>query len=213
MNCISQMISRSVFIIFIGLCIVNANDSVRKKMKINLADVNYAPQFKTDSLAYCKGKAIFVSSIESLDEEDYGSDDGRVKYNVDDLEDYFENWVKAAFEHAGLLMQEPPSYWQRAFSPTINVSVNQAQSSAPKGMFDFRINIPKYSENSAEMIIEGYIEGRIVLKETVRVTFPSPSLNADKAALIANASSNLDILAMKVLSNEKFKEALENTNQ
>lgn len=209
-------------VLFIGLlltvmvanCIVNADESGRKKMKIDLTDIVYTPEFNSGDCAYCKGKSLCISSIESLeDEESYYSADKKVKYKVDNLEDYMENWVKAAFEHAGLLIQEKPSYWQRAFQPGINVSVNQPYNGGiPSGMLDFRIEVPKYSESSATVTIEGYIDGRIEFRETIPVVFPAVPVDADKAMLEKNAFANLDQMAVAVLSNAKLRAAVEKTN-
>jgi CRISPR/Cas system-associated exonuclease Cas4 (RecB family) len=199
--------------VFVLCLLANADETVRKKMKIDLTKSTYIPKFNIDQYATYKGKAIYVSAINGEDKEEYYSDDKKIKYNVDDLEDYFENWIKLGFEHAGLLVQEPVSFWQRAFQPSISISVNQSQSMTPKGMLDFRVNITKYSESNSEISIEGYIDGRITFKETIPVTFSSPPITADKEFLTNNAFTNLDIMTEAILNNAKFRESIENTNK
>ena len=182
-------------------------------MKIDLTKYTYTPKFDIEEYATYKGKVIYLSNVGGDDKEEYYSDDKKIKYNVDDLEDYFENWVKLSFEHVGLLVQEPVSFWQRAFQPSISISVNQSQSLSPKGMLDFRVNITKYSESNCEIIIEGYIDGRITFKETIPVVFSNPPVTADKEFLTNNAFANLDIMAAAILNNAKFLESVEETNK
>lgn len=199
-------------VLILSLCI-NAGEIVRKKMKIDLTKYTYTPKFNIDEYVTYKGKAIYVSNVEGEDKEEYYSDDKKIKYNVDDLDDYFENWVKLSFEHAGLLVQEPVSFWQRAFQPSISISVNQSQISSPKGMLDFRANITKYSESNCEIVIEGYVDGRITFKETIPVVFSNPPATADKEFLVTNAFVNLDLMAEAIFKNEKFRESIEETNR
>lgn len=84
---------------------------------------------------------------------------------------------------------------------------------APKGMLDFRVNITKYSESNCEIVIEGYIDGRIAFKETIPVAFSSPPVTADKGFLTTNAFTNLDLMAAAILNNAKFLESVEETNR
>lgn len=199
-----------VFVLFL---LVNGDETIRKKMKIDLTKSTYSPKFNIDQYAAYKGKSIYISTVNSEDKEEYYSDDKRIKYIVEDLEDYFENWIKLSFEHAGLLVQEPVSLWKRAFQPSISISENQSQSSAPKGMLDFRVSITRYLESSAEINIEGYIDGRITFKETIPVVFISPPINADKEFLSTNAFKSLDIMTEAILNNSKFRESIEKTNE
>jgi hypothetical protein len=204
---------KSIYVILVLIVFVNADDSARKKMKINLSERSYAPLFDAEQYSFYKGKAIFLSSVESEDVEEYWSDDKKVKYEVDDLEDYFENWINVAFDHVGLLIQEPPSYWQRAFQPAISVTINQSVGMAPKGMIDFRVNVTQFSETNCKIVIEGYIDGRISFKETIPVVFSIPPVTSGKEFLITNAFKNLDIMAAAILNNAKFHETIEKTSE
>jgi hypothetical protein len=212
-----QILIKCIFSVFVLCLLASADEMVRKKMKIDLTKYTYTPKFNIDQYATYKGKAMYISAIDGEDKEEYYSDDKKIKYNVDDLEDYFENWIKIGFEHAGLLIQEPVSFWQRAFQPSINISVNQSQnqsqSMAPKGMLDLRVNITKYSESNSEIVIEGYIDGRIAFKEIIPVVFSTPPINADKEFLTTNAFTNLDIMTEAILNNAKFHESIEKTNE
>lgn len=212
-----QILIKCIASVFVLCSFVNADDAVRKKMKIDLTKSTYTPKFNIDQYATYKGKSVYVSAVDGEDKEEYYSDDKKIKYNVDDLEDYFENWIKIGFEHAGLLIQEHASFWQRAFQPSINISVNQSQnqsqSMAPKEMLDLRVNITKYSESNSEIVIEGYIDGRIAFKETIPVVFSTPPPNADKEFLMTNAFTNLDIMSEAILNNVKFHESIEETNK
>lgn len=204
----------AVVILIFSLCIIsNAEKPLRKKMSIDLKDLSYTPSFNKDEFSDLSGKSIYISEINSADEEEYYSEDKRIKYIVDELEDFFENWVKVSFEYAGLLIQEPPSYWQRAFQPSVAVSVNQSGSAAPQGMMDLKINITNYNEAKAELLIEGYVDGRIHFKENIPVSFPPPPVQADKKILMSNAFLNLDILAKAILDNKKFRETIHLTNK
>lgn len=208
----SALLVKYLLIQFVLCLCINAGDQVRKKIKIDLTASTYSPQFDTSEFASLKGRSIFISDISGDDKEEYFSDDKRVKYNVDDQDEFFGNWAKAAFEHAGLLIQESPSFWQRAFQPSVAVSVNRSGSLAPEGMLEIKITVSNYSEISAEVNFEGYINGRITLKETIPVSFPRPPLSADKEYLTTNTFTNLDRMATVVLQNTKLRESIENTN-